>query len=207
MKTFYIYLTTNTKNNKEYIGAHESINSNQYLGSGIILKRAITKYGVETFDNLIIGRFRSREIMYWIEKMLVDEEYVSRADTYNLKVGGKGGWTNASEMGKKGATIRDEKMKCWSASKIKKTFSRNTTGNKNPNAKVINIANEKGEIIYECFGNFKKTCIDNGLPFKALKISYQNESGGIFMTNRPLNLRKDRVKFKGWSAFEMRTVT
>jgi hypothetical protein len=37
--------------------------------------------------------------MYFIERMLVDEEYVARDDTYNLKLGGSGGFDFINEYG------------------------------------------------------------------------------------------------------------
>ena len=45
---YTIYKTTNTVNNKIYIGKHQTENINDsYLGSGISLERAINKYGKE----------------------------------------------------------------------------------------------------------------------------------------------------------------
>jgi hypothetical protein len=42
------------------------------------------------------------------------------------------------------------------------------TGKDNYNAKRINIYDGNGILKYECFGNFKKTCIENSLPKAAL---------------------------------------
>lgn len=51
----YIYRTKNLVNNKIYIGQHRSKEYDEkYFGSGIILLRAIKKYGKESFINDII---------------------------------------------------------------------------------------------------------------------------------------------------------
>jgi hypothetical protein len=48
-----IYKTTNTINNKIYIG--KAIHNNpKYLGSGLLLNRAIKKYGREMFVREVI---------------------------------------------------------------------------------------------------------------------------------------------------------
>ena len=45
-KYFYIYLTTNTINGKNYVGQHYGTLTDSYIGSGFILnKYAIPKYG------------------------------------------------------------------------------------------------------------------------------------------------------------------
>lgn len=70
----YIYETTNLVNGKKYIGQHKSNKfDNWYLGSGVILKKAIKKYGKENFRTRIIEKINTnkddlnnREI-YWIE--------------------------------------------------------------------------------------------------------------------------------------------
>ena len=90
---YTIYKVTNLVNEKIYIGKHQTLDLNDdYLGSGKILQRAIKKYGDDRFDKEIIYIFDNKEDMDDIEKEIVDEEFISRKDTYNLKIGGEGGW-------------------------------------------------------------------------------------------------------------------
>ena len=75
---YLIYKITNTINNKIYIGKHKTNDKNDdYMGSGKILNKAIEKYGVDKFKK---------------ETEIVDDEFVARLDTYNIKLGGQGGW-------------------------------------------------------------------------------------------------------------------
>jgi hypothetical protein len=74
-------------------------------------------------------------------------------------------------------------------------------GSLNSRAKKINIYNEKEELIFECFGNFGKTCSDNKLPSKALFYSYKNNVR-LYTTKSPTN--KEFIKFTGWFAKEIK---
>jgi group I intron endonuclease len=86
----YIYITTNLINKKQYIG--QSINHknrNNYLGSGIIFKQAIKKYGKTNFiKNILISNIDTIEQLNLLEK-----EYIIKFNTlipngYNLDYGG-----------------------------------------------------------------------------------------------------------------------
>jgi hypothetical protein len=55
-----IYKTTNLINGKIYIGK-DSKNNSKYLGSGLLLKRAILKYGKENFKKEILEECSSIE--------------------------------------------------------------------------------------------------------------------------------------------------
>ena len=48
-----IYIVTNLINNKIYIGK-ESRNRNNYFGSGLLINRAIEKYGIINFKKEIL---------------------------------------------------------------------------------------------------------------------------------------------------------
>lgn len=108
---YLIYKITNLVNNKIYIGAHKTMNKNDgYMGSGKLLKRAQRKYGLLNFSKEILFELSSEEEMYEKEKALVDNEFVLREDTYNLKIGGEGGWDHINLNGNvmKGKRRSDE---------------------------------------------------------------------------------------------------
>jgi hypothetical protein len=90
---FYVYKITNLINDNIYIGVHKTNNlEDGYLGSGKILSHAIEKHGKENFKKEIISFFASYEEALEHEKSIVNEEFVSRKDTYNIRLGGLGGF-------------------------------------------------------------------------------------------------------------------
>jgi len=90
-KIYYVYLTTNLINNKKYIGQHKGTLTDSYLGSGIVLTKAIQKYGKENFNKTILeicdeDTIDERE-KYWIAYY----NAVQNDDYYNQAEGGQGG--------------------------------------------------------------------------------------------------------------------
>ena len=88
-----IYETVCLINNKRYIGYHATKNpEDDYLGSGKYLKKAIKKYGRENFKKNVLYIFETRDEALGKEREIVNEDFVSNENTYNLKVGGEGGF-------------------------------------------------------------------------------------------------------------------
>lgn len=97
---YTIYKITNTINGKIYIGQHRTKNLDDgYMGSGKYLLNAQDKHGIDKFTKEILFVFDTPEEMYAKEAELVNEEFLTEENTYNLKVGGFGGWDyiNADE--------------------------------------------------------------------------------------------------------------
>lgn len=91
---YTIYKITNKINNKIYIGKHQTKDTDDgYMGSGKILRSAQKKHGIENFYKEILHVFDTEEEMNAKEKELVTEDFCLRADTYNICVGGKGGFS------------------------------------------------------------------------------------------------------------------
>jgi hypothetical protein len=89
---YLIYKITNTINNKIYIGKHCTNNKNDnYFGSGTLLLQAIEKYGIKKFTKEIILECNSEEELDQKEREIVNEEFIARLDTYNIRIGGTGG--------------------------------------------------------------------------------------------------------------------
>ena len=90
---YIIYKITNVLNNKIYIGYHSTSNLNDnYMGSGKILKFAIKKHGSDSFIKEVLYIFPTKEEALQKEMELVNESFIKRNDTYNMKIGGEGGW-------------------------------------------------------------------------------------------------------------------
>lgn len=98
MKYYFMYKTTNLVNGKIYIGVHSTNNIDDgYLGSGLAILNAISKYGKENFIREIIEYFDNMEDAYIKETEIVNIEFKNRKDTYNLSVGGIGGWNSLNK--------------------------------------------------------------------------------------------------------------
>jgi group I intron endonuclease len=88
-----IYKTTNVINNKIYIGKALR-DKKSYIGSGILLNKAIKKYGKNNFIKEIIDHANTLEELnekeiYWIEKLNSTDQKIG----YNIAKGGTGGDT------------------------------------------------------------------------------------------------------------------
>lgn len=95
----YIYLTTNTINNKKYIGQRrwsniDTIYEDMYLGSGKVLKQAIKKNGSEHFSKEILCVCYTEEELSQKEKEYISIYNATKSnDFYNIHEGGCGGNT------------------------------------------------------------------------------------------------------------------
>ena len=95
----YIYRITNSINGKTYIGQHEYKNLKDfYMGSGSILKRAKTKYGISKFSKKIICHsIECNKTSNTIEKWLILKEKNNNKAEYNLASGGKYNWKHSEK--------------------------------------------------------------------------------------------------------------
>jgi hypothetical protein len=94
---YFLYQLTNKINNKIYIGVHKTTDINDgYMGSGTYLKNAIKKYGLKNFEKTILEEFDNQTDMFTRESEIVNEEFLSRSDVYNLTLGGFGSFYYAN---------------------------------------------------------------------------------------------------------------
>ena len=107
-----VYQTTNLLTDRIYIGFHSTDNPN-YLGSGVALQDAITKYGKENFQRTTIFEGTEEECLE-LEEFIVDEEFVLSESNYNLTVGGGRPpvhYGNDHRLGKMGTAEESENKK------------------------------------------------------------------------------------------------
>jgi hypothetical protein len=90
---YTVYKITNLLNNKIYIGLHKTLNlEDGYMGSGLLIARAIELYGIENFKKEYLAIFDNPEDMCELELTLVNEEFVKSDENYNVAIGGQLGW-------------------------------------------------------------------------------------------------------------------
>lgn len=92
---YYIYLITNKINDKIYIGQRQSFKmpeKDSYFGSGVLLKKAIKKYGRQNFEKEIIQLVHSKEELDNAEIAFIKYcKSNNREIGYNVYAGGLGG--------------------------------------------------------------------------------------------------------------------
>lgn len=122
----YIYKTTNLVNGKIYIGKHKAqqFEPEVYIGSGLLLREAINKYGIDSFVQELVEICDTRESLderekYWIKYYDATNNNIG----YNLTFGGDGGDTlsllNKNKLQERGSKISN-KLKHHSVSESTK---------------------------------------------------------------------------------------
>jgi len=150
----YLYKITNNLNGKFYIGVHKTTNPNdEYFGSGKYLKRAINKYGIENFSKEILEYFNNTKEMFAREKEIVTEEFVNQTDTYNLKIGGSGGFDYVNKI------IGPEAKRLAGLKSVEVQLVRGTR-KQGFTEKELKIAQKAWRYKYDNDAEFKKRLID-----------------------------------------------
>ena len=107
-------MTTNNINNFIYVGVHKTLTPYEfdgYLGNGIYINRpntyeksktkfqqAVKEFGPKSFTRRLINVFDNEEDAYLLEKNIVDSEFLSRDDVYNMVLGGYFEWDNSIKI-------------------------------------------------------------------------------------------------------------
>lgn len=94
------YKSINTKTGQYYCGKHSTTNlSDDYFGSGSFITSAIKKYGLSSFTKEIVKIFDTEDeaFQYEAEKIQLSNCYPHDKMSYNLRPGGKGGFTIEKE--------------------------------------------------------------------------------------------------------------
>ena len=137
MKTYnYIYLIKNNINQKIYIGKHSTDNLDDgYMGSGILIKKAIQKYGIENFTKDYLAFCDSEDTLNYLEKFYI-KKYKAKEVGYNLTDGGEGLQNPNNEIRQKISASRKGKPRFLGrthSSNTKQKISESHKGDKNPN--------------------------------------------------------------------------
>lgn len=153
----FIYLTTNLKNGKQYIGDHSTDRIfDNYLGSGRpYFQNALKEYGRENFKREILEFFETKE-----EAFKAQERYIVECNTlvpngYNISPTGghntRGCWSEESKKKmadlKRGKKLSEETKKKISKSSKGKKLSEETILKMSSSHKGLKVLNETKEKI------------------------------------------------------------
>lgn len=140
MRFYYFYKITNTINGKFYYGVHETDNLNDgYMGSGIAIRKAYKKYGIENFQKEILNFFNNSEEMYAYEEKIVTNELVNNQQCYNMIIGGRNKNTSrqleilanqAKSTDEYRQKVKDAVYKYWHTGDIEAKKKKQSEGNK-----------------------------------------------------------------------------
>jgi hypothetical protein len=165
-----IYKITNRLNGKYYIGRHSTKNiDDSYMGSGVGIKNAIKKYGVENFTKEIIEETTSSELLWELEKQIVNDNIVKDNMSYNMCYGGKHYLHGLKEYNHE-LFLSHQKNAAKLGAKASEKYRDNewhkkggSSSSKNRSSKFIYKIETNTNEIYVVNGfEFKKLCLEKG---------------------------------------------
>jgi len=90
MKYHYTYRIVNLATGNYYLGCHTTSNlQDGYMGSGVLIGKAIKFYGVMHFKKIVLCMYSTRAKMFRAERRLITRAIVDDPFSYNLITGGK----------------------------------------------------------------------------------------------------------------------
>lgn len=111
---YIVYKVTNLVNSKIYIGRHKqySYDFDGYLGSGELIKKALSAHGISNFERETLFTYSNLEDAINKEKELVTEDFIKSESNYNLIPGGEGDFfaCNTPEIRLKAKEIRKKNL-------------------------------------------------------------------------------------------------
>ena len=204
-----------------YIGksAVDRVSISGYIGSGIHLKRAVSKYGKETFDIRILAEFDTEDKAYESEVKLISE----MNPYYNKSVGGKGTGSgkdhpmfgrsgeNSPMFGKKRSdtAARNKKMRgeknhmfgidskdhpMFGKKHKQESLRKMSNAQSGENNAMFGIKDDKHYSTKHTLDVIKETCLKAGRLNKAQKVLGYSSSGAIHKRLRQNNIK---VKWDG----------
>lgn len=124
---FIIYKITNKINDKIYIGQHTTSNINDgYMGSGILLKKAKIKYGINKFNYEILELCTSADDLNNAEFLWIKKLESLNPKGYNLRPGGSQSPLSPESIEKMKISRRGQFMKELNPNWKAKSFNSNT---------------------------------------------------------------------------------
>lgn len=194
---FYtVYKIKNIVNNMEYIGIHSTKNINdKYMGSGVALKIAQKKYGMDSFEKTILFVFDNKEDMIAKEKELVNLDYILSEDTYNSILGGDGyvdGMTPVKDANDNIFYVSTTDPRYISGELVHCTKGLVTVRDKDNNHMSVSINDERylsGELTHNLTGYFTVEC-------KYGKTYSVNKNDPRYLSGELTSIHKNKITVK-----------
>ena len=165
-----IYKTTNLINGKIYVGRHAAIKiKEKYLGSGVLLRKAIKKYGKENFIREILGEYEwnSKE-----EMNLCESEWIKKLDATNLKIG-----YNLTTVCGGGDTLSGKSIFSMQVEKL--GLEEAMRKNEAKNEKISQVRKANGNTKGEKNGMFGKCAYDIWIENEGLEVADKKKKESI----------------------------
>ncbi len=199
---YIIYKITNLVNEKYYIGRHATTDINDsYMGSGIGIKNAIRKYGIDKFTKEIIAYASSAEELWQLEQKIVNESVVKDPMSYNMSYGGKH-YLNGLKAYDYNKFIEHQRN---AGQAYAKTFKGHSAEWHQKGGSASSISRSKN-YTYKITTNTNEEYIVNGLEFKELC----NEKGWNYNTlhwKKSMGKYISRGKHKGFLVEQLTSYT